>query len=136
MQGREKQGGDVLVYSKHPCEPALCGKISRMPVGLRELLLHQKLSAQFIYALGGAENLGQKEDDGSTFAIATSVDRLLKIPRLKNLERLLALTLLGYLLYSKGNLKLTVMRLQAHVRLLPARRTAGSQWKMPLTERL
>jgi hypothetical protein len=96
-----------------------------MPVGLRELALCQKLSAQFIHALDGAENLlDLEEDDGSTFAIATSVDRLLKIPRLTNLERLLALTLLGYLLYSKGNLKLTVMGLQAHVRLLPARRTA------------
>lgn len=101
------------------------GKVARLPIGLRKLVLRKKLSAQFIHALDGAENLlDQEEDDGSTFAIATSIDRLLKIPEVTYLERLLALTLLGYLLYSKGNLKLTVIGLQAHVRLLPARRKA------------
>jgi hypothetical protein len=58
-----------------------------MPVGLRELALRQKLSAQFIHAVvDRAENLlDQEEDDGSIY-----------------IERLLALTLLRYLLYSKG----------------------------------
>lgn len=120
VQSKSRQRKLVLVYPKHPFEPALCEMISRLPIGFGELALHRRLSIQFIHALDEAMTvLNQGKDVEPTAAIAHCIDGVANASELTPLERLLAYTLLAHCFFCGDLSHASSLGLQANMRSLP-----------------
>lgn len=125
----------IPAYPKHPFNPALCHKISRLPIGFHELALRGRCSLQFIDLVEEVTALSRSQvpDRGSAGAIVfailgdycwpTSNNATVKSLMASPLERVLTFTLLAYCHCLGGHSVPSVeVNLQAHIRTFPRNR--------------
>lgn len=85
-----------LVYLKHPFDPDLCSKLTKLPAGFRNLALSRKLSIQCVDFIQDIMLTAEGDNDESS-GISKTSDMLLRKPGLTILERLLATALSTYM---------------------------------------
>ena len=135
VRRRPKPRTVVPVYPGYPFKPTLGQKISKLPVGFRELALGGRFSIQFIDLLEEATVLSRSEfrDKGSAGAIVFAIlgdycwpksnDEMVNTPKIKPLERVLVFALLAYCHCLGGHSVPSVeVNLRAHIRSFPRNR--------------